>query len=248
MATMTLLDWILSILRDPDERAAFQTDPDDYAEQHGFGDLSSADVHDALWLIADNQSASYDHSGSQMHYPPPQHYHNDDHAGHYLNHYITNNYSIIDDRDNVIDNSVHQDVDTGGGDFDQVIDHDTAIASGEGSTAIGEDNNGDISSAGHDSTTAFGDGDATHADFENADFGAGSAVNVGSGSADGDAGVDVTDSFHAEDNDSLNVADDDTTTITHEDTDIDDHSTTHTDVLSHDPVDVDIDDNTVDVL
>jgi hypothetical protein len=252
MATTTLLDWILSILRDPDERAAFQHDPDQYAEQHGFGDLSSADVHDALSLIADNQSASYDHGGSShVHYPPPQHYHNNDDAGHYLNNYITNNYTVIDDRDTNIDNSVHQKIDTDGGDFHQTNDNDTVIASGDGATAVGGDNNGDISSAGHDSTTAFGDGDANNVDFDHADFGSGSAVAVDGSSASG----------HAEDNDSVtavegghgdtNVTTADDGSAAHQDVDhtanheatfthTDDHTdNSHTDIASHNPVHVD---------
>ncbi|MGI8814729.1 MAG: IniB N-terminal domain-containing protein [Pseudonocardia sp.] len=185
MATTSLLDWILSILRDPDQRAAFQHDPDDYARDHGFSDLSSADVHDALLLIGDNQSASYDHQHS-VHYPPPQHYDNHEHAGHYLNHYITNNYKVIDEHDTNIDNSVHQKVNTHGGDFHQSIDNDPVVASGHGSVAVGHDANGNISSAGHDNTTAFGDGDATHASFDHADFGSGSGVSL-SGNAEGHA-------------------------------------------------------------
>ncbi|MDT7658956.1 MAG: hypothetical protein QOF38_3671, partial [Pseudonocardiales bacterium] len=37
MATTTsLLDWLLSLLRDPDARAAFQADPDGYLNECGF--------------------------------------------------------------------------------------------------------------------------------------------------------------------------------------------------------------------
>ena len=42
--------------RGPDSRAAFQDDPHHYAAEYGFQDLSAADVHDALCLIADNAS------------------------------------------------------------------------------------------------------------------------------------------------------------------------------------------------
>jgi hypothetical protein len=94
-APTSLLDWILSILRDPDARGAFRADPEHYAARHGFQDLSSADVHDALCLIADNGSASYDHEFSSRGpapYPPPHHYDPHHSASHYLNHYI-NNYA-----------------------------------------------------------------------------------------------------------------------------------------------------------
>ncbi|MGQ0480679.1 MAG: IniB N-terminal domain-containing protein, partial [Pseudonocardia sp.] len=190
MAT-SLLDWILSILRDPDERAAFQADPGGYADDHGFGDLSAADVHDALCLIADNQSASYDHdngydngydNNGHVHYPPPKHYDNDDDAAHYLNNYITNEYTVVDDRDTYVDQSIHQDIDTDGGDFEQTIDNDPVIASGDGAVAAGgdiEDSTvttgdgnvvGDNNQAvtGDDNTTAFGSGNASSADFDDA--------------------------------------------------------------------------------
>jgi len=206
MAT-SLLDWILDILRDPEHRHAFQNDPDGYARHHGFGDLSSADVHDALWLIADNQSASFDHHdrghhgdnhGHGHHYPPPHHYDHNEHAGHYLSSYIHNNYRFIDDRDTNIDDSIHQRVDTHGGDFHQHIDNDPVIASGDHSIAAGDDirdstlTSGDRNVVGDDNhavtgshnNTAFGSGDATTSSFDHARFGDGSAVSLG-GDAEG---------------------------------------------------------------
>lgn len=208
MANNSLLDWILDILRDSDHRNAFQHDPEGYANHHGFGDLSSADVHDALWLIADNQSASFDHHdrgrdhdrdhndrdhNGGHHYPPPHHYNHNEHAGHYLNNYISNNYRFIDDRDTNLDSSIHQRVDTHGGDFDQHIDNDPVIASGDHSVAahgdirdstltsgnhnVVGDNNEAV--AGSHNNTAFGSGNATTSDFDHARFGDGSAVSVG---------------------------------------------------------------------
>jgi hypothetical protein len=228
MATTSLLDWILSILRDPDHRNAFQHDPDGYARDHGFGDLSSADVHDALWLIADNQSASFDHDKHHdnhhgHHYPPPHHYDNHEHAGHYLNSYIHNNYRFIDDRDTNIDDSIHQKVNTHGGDFDQHIDNDPVIASGDHSIAAGDDIRdstltsgdrnvvGDHNHAvtGSHNNTAFGQGDATNASFDDARFGDGSAVSLG-GDADGSSEHNSTvTSVHGGDGaTSVNVAGD----------------------------------------
>jgi hypothetical protein len=269
MAAMSLLDWILSILSDPDQRSAFQSDPDDFAGRHGFGDLSAADVHDALYLIADNQSASWDSNHQAVHYPPPHHYHNNEDAGHYLNNYITNNYRIIEDRSTDIDNSVHQRIDTDGGDFSQHIDNDTVLASGDGAVAAADDirdsnlatgdhavigSGNDV--AGDDSINAFGDGDATDVDFSDTHFGAGSAVNVGDGTASGSAqDDDSVTAVHAEGDTSINQVGDGSaaTQITDQsdtdsgvDTHFEDnsHTTTHTDVLSHNPVhveDVDID-------
>ena len=200
MATTTsLLDWILSLLRDPNQQAAFQADPQGYASEHGFSNLSAADVHDALCLAGDNQSQSYrgDHD-AHVHYPPPQHYEHGESGAHYLRSYITNNYTSIDERSTNIDNSVHERVDTHGGDFSQSIHNDPVIASGDHAVAAGHDirdstlttGNGNVvgdnnqAVTGDHNTTAFGSGAATNADLSHASFGDGAAPSIG-GNADG---------------------------------------------------------------
>jgi hypothetical protein len=195
MSTSSLLDWILSLLRDPDARADFQHDPDGYAAQHGFQGLTAADIHDALTLIADSGSASYDHRfhDDGVHYPPPHHYPSGESAPHYLNNYITNNYKIIDDHSTHIDNSVHQNIDTHGGDFNQVIDNDPVVASGDGAVAAhGDIRDSDITTGDHNvvgdgnevvtgdhNTTAFGSGDATNASFDHTSVHDGGAISLG---------------------------------------------------------------------
>jgi hypothetical protein len=236
--TSNLIQWLLDLLNDDAAKEDFLRDPDSYLREHGYGDLSSGDIYDSLCLINDR-----DYDGGRDrddddddHDHRPSHPDHDDSPATYLRNYITN-VTNIDDRDTNIDNSIHQDIDTDGGDFDQTIDNDTVVASGDGSTAVGGDNNGNISSAGHDATTSFGDGDATSANFDGADFGSGSAVNVGDGSSHGNAevntDVDVKDSFQDndryEDNDSLRV----------EDNSSDDHSSSHIDSNSHNDTDVD---------
>lgn len=281
MAT-SLLDWILDILRDPDHRNAFQHDPDGYASHHGFGDLSSADVHDALWLIADNQSASFDHHDrghrddddhnrhndhgrhdGGNHYPPPHHYDHNEHAGHYLASYIHNNARFIDSRDTDVDNSIHQRVDTDGGDFHQHIDNDPVVVSGDhavgahgdirdstltsGDRNVVGDNNEAV--AGSDNNTAFGSGDATRATFDDARFGDGSAVSIG-GDADGHSEHNATNtSVHGGDGPtSVNAAGDHATansaldqshTEFDQSFDSDDHSRSddHSEVGSHNSLD-----------
>src|SRR4051812_17974334 len=132
---MSLLEWIMDLLRDPEARAEFERDPEGYAHDHGFDNLSAADVHDALCLIADNDHHSHhDHGG---HYPPPHHYNHDDDGASYLKSYVTNNYTTIEEHETNIDNSVHQNIDTDGGDFHQVIDNDPVVASGDGAVAAG---------------------------------------------------------------------------------------------------------------
>ena len=273
MATTTsLLDWILSLLRDPAQQAAFQADPQSYASDHGFSNLSAADVHDALCLAGDNQSQSWrggDHEG-HVHYPPPQHYEHGESATHYLRSYITNNYTSIDERSTNIDNSVHERVDTHGGDFSQNIHNDPVIASGDHAVAAGHDIRdstlttgdgnvvGDNNHAvtGDHNTTAFGTGAATNADLSHASFGDGAAASIG-GNADGHAEHNATntDVHGGSGATSVNAAGDHATadTTAHQDhTDTSTHSTfddhTHTDnhseLNSHDQAHFDDSHNT----
>lgn len=211
MTTSTsLIEMILNLLRDPDARAAFLADSDGYLSSCGLQDLSSDDIHDALVLLQDNDTADfsrdYNTGGNSVAVatPAPVHHggHDHDDAVRYLNTYITNNY--VDDRDTITDNSINQQIDTGGGDFDQDIDIDSVVASGDGAVAAGDDIEdstivtgdenvvGDNNQAvtGDGNTTSFGSGDATSTDV-------GGDVNVGSGggfaSGSGTVVVDNTD-------------------------------------------------------
>jgi hypothetical protein len=227
MTTSTsLLDLLLNLFRDPEAMAAFKDDPNGYLAP--CGDISPDDVHDALMLLNDNQDASFDreyntgsnHSGgNHVHVPPPpapeKHEGESDHEAtvRYLNTYITNNY--VDDRDTIIDNSVNQQIDTGGGDFDQDIDIDSTAATGDGAVAAGDDiegsnivtgddnqvGDGNISGdgnvvgddndvvSGDNNTSAFGDGDANNTSLEDVEVSDGGALAVG-GDATGEQDID----------------------------------------------------------
>src|ERR1700754_237768 len=223
MTTATsLLELLLNLLRDPDALAAYQDDPEGYLSQ--CGDYSPEDMRDALVLLRDEQEAGFDREynsgGNHVHVPPPADPPNpepgesDHEAGiRYLNTDITKNH--IDDRDTITDNSVNQQIDTDGGDFDQDIDVDSTVASGDGAVAAGDDIEdstivsgddnqvgddnvrgdgnvvGDDNEAvtGDDNTTSFGSGDATSDDVDgDLSVDDGSALGVG-----GDAGVDNSD-------------------------------------------------------
>jgi hypothetical protein len=161
--TFSLLEFIRELLFNDELRQDFADDPEGTLAEHGLENLSPEDVHDALVLVQDNQTADFDrdyNTGSNAvasFTPPPPVVHHHDHDGdgdshheaiQYLNNYITNNY--IDDRDTITDNSINQQIDTGGGDFDQDIDVDSVVASGDGAVAAGEDI--------EDSTIVTGDG------------------------------------------------------------------------------------------
>ena len=268
MTTSTsLIDLIMSLLRDPAQRAAFQDDPEGFLAS--CGDISPQDVKDAIDLADDRDSHS---GGNHIHVPPAPHPHphpgESDHeaAVRYLNTYVTNNYTI-DDRD--IDNSVHQNVDTDGGDFDQDIHNvsnsgDGAVVAGDdidGSTITTGDHNqvGDGNVAGHGNVVGDNN-NAVTGDDNNASFGSGDVSSVGGGVSVGSGGAfsgtgnatAVTDDHSATD-----VGNTNTTTHTedsfNQQTDLDytddhstaatvhdDHSTsTHTDTHVSDSFNVD---------
>jgi hypothetical protein len=229
--TMSLLDWIESLFRDPAARAAFAADPQGYADRHGFDNLSSADVHDALCLAADNRSAGYDHDRNRAwrddrderderdgheaeHHvqlpPPPAHYEHDADGAHYLHNYITNNYTTINEHNTWVDDSIHQRVDTHGGDFSQDIHNDPVIASGDHAVASGGDIRDSPITTGEDNvigehnqavtgdhnTTAFGSGSATNARLDHANFGDGAGVSFGADAHGSNTHSDTTTQVH----------------------------------------------------
>jgi hypothetical protein len=245
MTTSTsLLDLLLNLFRDPEAMAAFKDDPNGYLAP--CGDISPDDVRDALVLLNDNQDADFSreyntgssHTSGHGHVPPPppvpeKHEGESDHeaAVRYVNTYITNNY--VDDRDTIIDNSVNQQIDTGGGDFDQDIDIDSTAATGDGAVAAGDDiegsnivtgddnqvGDGNVSGdgnvvgddndvvSGDNNTSAFGDGDANNTSLDDVEVSDGGALAVG-GNATGEQ--DIDGSFN------------DTTTSTENNTEFDD--------------------------
>ncbi|GAA2869952.1 hypothetical protein GCM10010472_29120 [Pseudonocardia halophobica] len=221
---MTLLEFLLKLIGNDEESLELQQDfrdnPSETLREAGLEDLTAEDVHDALVLIQDNDTASFDRNydtGSNhlvAAAAAPHHgggHHEGDHDGHkgaieYINKYVTNNH--VDDRDTIVDNSVNQKIDTDGGDFDQEIDIDAVTASGDGAVAAGGDIEDSVVTTGDDNvvgddnnvvegdgnTTAFGTGNANSASFEDVSVDEGGALSVG-GSATGD--YDVSDSYNS---------------------------------------------------
>jgi hypothetical protein len=225
--SMTLMEFIHALLTDVEMRDYFAAEPEKALEEHGLGNLTSEDVHDALILNEDNQDADfsrdYNTGGNTIEAmpaaPAPVSDGDDkESAVEYINRYITNNY--VNDNDTTVDNSTNQQIDTGGGDFDQDIDVDSTVASGDGAVAAGDDiedstvvtgddnqvgdgnvdGNGNVvgddneAVTGNDNTTSFGDGDANSVEV-------GDDLTVGDGAGfatGGNAGVDNSD--HSQEN------------------------------------------------
>jgi hypothetical protein len=260
-ASTSLFELLLNLLRDPSALTAYREDPEGFLSD--CGDVSPADIREALLLVQDSQEADFgrDHNtgGNHIQIPPPppapepepgESHH--EAAVRYLDSYVTNNY--IDDRDTTVDNSVNQQIDTGGGDFDQDIDVDSTVASGDDSVAAGDDledsenDSGDDEDEDDDERDDEGDKDgdsvtgddneSVQGDDNTTSFGDGDTtsteidgdVNVGDGgafAAGGDASVDNSDSST---NDSFNDNSDNSTedsfNTSSETTDNSDHSTT----------------------
>jgi hypothetical protein len=197
MTTSTsLIDLIMSLLRDPAQRAAFQQDPEGFLSS--CGDISPEDVKDAIDLADDRDGG---HGGNHIHVPPAPHPHphpgESDHeaAVRYLNTYVTNNYSI-DDRD--VDNSVHQDIDNRGGHFDQDISNVTN--SGDGAVVAGDDIDGSTITTGNHNQVGDHNVQGEHnvvgnenqvasGDHNTTGFGSGDVSSVGGGVSVGAGGA-----------------------------------------------------------
>ncbi len=228
---ISLLEFVRELLSNAGLRDLFAKDPEAALHSRGLDNIDAHDVRDALTLVSDDHqeadfSRHYDTgdnhigggSAAAPHFSAPEHHsapepHGHESAAEYVSRYITNNY--VDDRDTIVDHSINQQVDTGGGNFDQDIDVHSVTASGDGAVAAGGDirdstvttgngnqvgdgnvhGDGNVVGAGNQAvtgngnTTAFGDGNATstavHGD-----------VTVGDGGAfasGGSASVDNSD-------------------------------------------------------
>jgi hypothetical protein len=237
--TLSLLEFIQKLFSNEDGvRDLFRENPDQTLADNGLADLTEDDVQDSLVLVDDSQTAdfsrNYDTGGNSIDFSNANlgsrtsfdndrdhdHDHDEDGDGgghkaavEHLSRFITNNF--VDDRDTTVDNSINQQIDTDGGDFDQDIDIDSNVASGDGAVAADDITNSDVVTgddnvvgddnvtgddnvigddnevvSGDDNTTSFGDGDATSTDI-------GGDVTVDDGSSfssgSGDTVIDNSD-------------------------------------------------------
>jgi len=223
---MTLMEFILNLLSDDEARQDFADNPDKALDDAGLGNLSADDVRDALELMHDDSqsadvSREYNTGGNEVNIAAPEPVDGSESAAEYVSKYIYNNY-ITNEGDTITDNSINQQIDTGGGDFDQNIDIDSTVASGDGAVAAGDDiedstittgndnivgdNNiegdgntsisGDGNSAvvGNGNTTGFGDGDVSSTEIDG-------DVSVDDGSSFAIGGSSSVDNSNYEDND-----------------------------------------------
>jgi hypothetical protein len=246
MSTTNLLELLLNLLRDP---GAYREDPEGFLSS--CGDVSPEDIREALILLQDRQDADfgreYNTGGNVVHVPPPPPApepepgeSNQEAAIRYLDTYVTNNY-ITNEGDTITDNSINQQIDTGGGDFDQDIDVDSVVASGDGSVAAGDDIEdseittgddnivGDGNVDGDDNTSIDGDdNELVDGDDNTVGFGEG---DTSSTEIDGDVSVDDGSSLAIGGSSSVDSSDhsDDDVNIDNSDNSTNDSNNTTTD-------------------
>ena len=261
---ISLIDFIKLLLGDGSEsiqvRDWFNDNPNAVLQHYGLSELSPEDVRDALVIAQDNDTVSFDRNydtgfnwgGDKGGWGEGKGDGGHKAAAAQENVHVKDVWTTenIDDRDTIVDNSVNQNVDTHGGNFDQDIDIRSTSASGDGAVAVGGDNNAPVTTgngnvvgdsnqvvSGNGNTTAFGEGSAYKTGDISADKGG--AVSLG---GDANGSHDATDSFNktwnesnqnTEIHDSFNT---DNSTETH--TTVDDNS--HTDIASHNGVDLSI--------
>lgn len=274
---MSLLEFLQELMSNQQARDWFANEPDAALTHYGLANLSPTDVHDAVVLSQDTQTADFDREYNTGHNaafapPPPvaSHHAGGDHeaAVDYLNQYITNAY--VNDQHTIADHPANHQVDRyHGGDFDQDIDVDNTIATGDGAVAVGGDvedseivtgddnvvgddnvtgdgnvvGDGNQAVTGDDNTTSFGSGDATSTSV-------GGDVNVSNGgafSSGGDATgeYDVDDSFNETETTTTTNNEDSFNQDNDIDTDVNSHNDTETttDIDSHDEIETNVGSN-----
>ena len=61
-AATSLLDFILSLLKDPQAQAEFRASPEQVLAANGLTDVSAADIHETLPLVTDNRFVNLNNS------------------------------------------------------------------------------------------------------------------------------------------------------------------------------------------
>lgn len=126
-----LIEFILSLLRDPEAAAEFERDPEAALSSRGLGNATAADVCAVAPVIAERAQVVPVPEPRPSPPDPPTPTVREINA-------ITNSFSYIDDRDTVLDQSVNQNI-WANGDVTQVFDQEAVVASGDGAMAAGDD-------------------------------------------------------------------------------------------------------------
>lgn len=127
-----LIEFILSLLRDPDAAAEFDADPEAALSSRGLANTTAADVCAVAPVIAERAGVT---PAAAAKTPVPVE--PDSPVVREIK-TITNSLTYVDNHNTIVDQSVNQNI-WAGGDVTQVFDNEAVVASGEDSVAAGDD-------------------------------------------------------------------------------------------------------------
>ncbi len=131
-----LISFILSLLRDPAAKEEFDAAPSETLANYGLQDACAADVQAVKPVIVDNPTVVVK-PVSPTPPPPPPHHEPDEVIKEIRS--IVNQFTTVDARTTIVDQSTNQNIWTGGGDLTQIFDQEAVVASGDDAIAAGED-------------------------------------------------------------------------------------------------------------
>lgn len=127
-----LISFILSLLRDPDAAAEFHAAPEAAMAAGGVSDACLADVKTVAPIIIDHHDV---HPVTPVNPNPPE---PPDEVIKEITR-IINQFTTIENRSTIIDQSTNQNIWTDGGDVTQIFDQSAVVASGDQAVAAGDD-------------------------------------------------------------------------------------------------------------
>lgn len=214
-----LIAFILSLLRDPAAVEEFNAQPSAVMKSNGLEDVCAADVQQVKPVIVDHPDV-HPRPPAPPHPEPPDIVHREIAR-------IVNQFTTIENRPTIIDQSTNQNIWTNGGDVTQIFDQEAVVAVGDDSIAAGDDatkvdsdvdvtvgdvsignehhtnsHNTDVDAADNSGTVVVTDGEGTVAaevaDGTSADDMSGAAEAAGDAVAGAvDAAVDATATVQA---------------------------------------------------
>ncbi|MGP6175962.1 IniB N-terminal domain-containing protein [Microbacterium sp. A196] len=187
-----LISFILSLLHDPDAAEEFTADPEAAMMRGGVQNACVADVRAVAPVVVDHPSVTPrpPHPGPPEPPSPPDPVVNEIVR-------LVSQFTTIDARSTIVDQSVNQNIWTDGGDVTQIFDQDAVVASGDESVAAGDD--ATLTDTDTDITTGdISIGNDEYNDSNNTDGSDNSTIDDSfQDNSQNDASVDVTveDSF-----------------------------------------------------
>lgn len=127
-----LIEFILSLLRDPDVAAEFDDDPEQALLSRGLNQASASDVAAVAPVIIERTHV--------VQVAAPRRVESESHSNPVIREIkqIVSNVQWVDDRDTIVDQSVNQNI-WAEGDVTQTFDNEAVVASGDEAVAAGED-------------------------------------------------------------------------------------------------------------